>query len=80
MSQVQGLAQELALESARILPSLIRSDQQGESQRKHLQRLLLRKPAKCQHVNKLHKALGYPQVTCTEPASNGNKPSIDARL
>jgi len=43
-----------------------RAEMQGETQRKHMARLLLRKPAKCQHITRLQQALGYPALTCPE--------------
>ena len=66
LAKVNTRVQAVAASAARLLPGLARADLQGDSQRKHLQRLLLRKAAKCQHVNKLHGALAYPAVTCTE--------------
>ena len=36
----------------------------GEEKRKHLAKLLLHKPAKCQHVNKLSNSLGYDEAPC----------------
>ena len=47
-----------------------RAEQQGDTQRKHLSKLLLRKPAKCQHVNRLLQPLGYSAMPCTEGTSS----------
>ena len=51
---------------ANVLPTAGRAELQGDTQRKHLAKLLLRKPAKCQHVNRMLQALEYTALPCTE--------------
>ena len=51
--------------ASKVLLAAGRVELQGENQRKHLAKLLLRKPAKCQHVNKIQQALRYDPLPCS---------------
>ena len=61
--------------ASRALPAFARAEMLGESQRKRVAKLLLRKPAKCHHVNKVHQALGYAEVGCTDDGKGGSAAS-----
>lgn len=56
--------QELATALSHVLSTNAKTEIQGDAQRKHLAKLFMRKPAKCNHVNKLQAALGYETVRC----------------
>ena len=45
-----------------------RAEVQGDTQRKHMSKLLVRKPAKCLHVSRVQQAVGYAALPCPESA------------
>lgn len=55
---------------AKVLPSSGRAELQGDTQRKHLAKLLTRKPAKCQHVTRVQQAMNYPALLCSAETTN----------
>ena len=66
-SRADRLIIALTSELSYALSTHARAEMQGDTQRKHLAKLLLHKPAKCHHMNKLLSAVGYEEVACTEP-------------
>ena len=44
----------------------LKAEENGWRVRKHLLGVVQRKPAKCHHVSKLQRTLGYPPVECAE--------------
>ena len=52
--------------AGRVLSAAGKAEQLGDTQRQKLQKLMLKKPAKCQHVNKMQQALKYDMFPCPE--------------
>ena len=52
------------------LKAAAKSDALGSSQRQRLAKLLVRKPAKCHHLSRIQKELGYAPVACPERAES----------
>ena len=63
----------VAAAAAKVLPAAGRAELQGDTQRKHMSKLLTRKPAKCSHVSRVQQAVGYAALPCTtSKASSGD--------
>ena len=64
-----GAAEQAArLRAAMAKPfgAALKAEENGWRVRKHLLGVVQRKPAKCHHVSKLQRTLGYPPVECAE--------------
>jgi len=74
-SSGERVMQTLIAHTTKVLHVVARSELQGDTQRKHLGRLIVRKPAKCSHINTFNKALGYPIIGCVEPTPLPSTPA-----